>query len=79
MTLQTQVEELTQNTHDNKTIADELYRIHCYTDTLAKLCKTGGSDKAIEPEQLEQIFKDIATVTDSATALLIGIEAKPDA
>lgn len=70
MTLQKQVEELTTNINDNKTIADELYRIHCYSSTLAKLCSTGGSDKAIEPEQLEQIFKDIADVTDAGASVL---------
>ncbi|MGO2213735.1 hypothetical protein ACTXJ2_01940 [Psychrobacter alimentarius] len=70
MTLQTQVEELTTNIHDNKTIADELYRIHCYSSTLAKLCSAGGSDKAIDPEQLEQIFKDIAKVTDAGASAL---------
>ena len=70
MSLQKQVEELTTNINDSKTIADELYRIHCYTDTLAKLCSTGGVDKAIEPEQLEQIFKDIADVTDAGASAL---------
>lgn len=54
----------------DKTIADELYRIHCYSKTLATLCSTGGSDNAIDPEQLEQIFEDIAAVTDVGAAAL---------
>ncbi|CAM3414669.1 hypothetical protein GCM10016272_01470 [Psychrobacter glaciei] len=70
MTLQKQVKELTTNIHDNQTIADELYRIHCYSSTLAKLCSTGSSDSAIDPEQLEQIFKDIAEVTDAGASAL---------
>ncbi len=51
------------------TIANELYRIHCYADTLAKLC-SAGSSVTIAPAQLEQIFEDIAQVTDRATALI---------
>lgn len=69
----------------DKTIADELYRIHCYSKTLATLCSTGGSDNAIDPEQLQQIFKDIADVTDVGAAALSNIqeatletEATPD-
>ena len=69
MSLQKQVEELTININEN--VADELYRIHCYTNTLAKLCSTGGADNAIEPEQLERIFKDIAKVTDAGASALM--------
>lgn len=54
----------------NKTVADDLYRIHCYASTLAQLCKYGSSQDAIEPKYLEQIFNDIATVTDDAAARL---------
>lgn len=56
--------------NENKTIADELYRIHCYSKTLATLCSTGGTDNAIDPENLEQIFRDIADVTDAGAAAL---------
>lgn len=56
--------------NENEAIADNLYRIHCYTNTLAKLCRSGESDNAIEPDQLEQIFKDISDVTDSGAAAL---------
>ena len=54
----------------NEAIADDLYRIHCYTNTLAKLCSSGNSANAIDPEQLGQIFKDIATVTDLGASAL---------
>ena len=54
---------------DYNTTADDLYRIHCYADTLAKLCATGNSP-AIDPEKLEQIFKDIATFTDLGASAL---------
>lgn len=54
----------------NGAVADQLYRIHCYTSTLAKLCSSGSTANAIEPEQLEQIFKDISDVTDSGAAAL---------
>lgn len=69
----------------DKTIADELYRIYCYSKTLATLCSVGGSDNAIDPEQLQQIFEDIAEVTDAGAAALNNIrdatlesEANPD-
>lgn len=58
------------STNTNEAVADQLYRIHCYANTLAKLCHSGGSDNAINPEQLQQIFKDIADVTDSGAAAL---------
>lgn len=54
----------------NEAIADDLYRIHCYTNTLARLCSSGNSANAIDPDQLEQIFKDIATVTDLGASAL---------
>ena len=63
---------------DIKTVTSELYRIHGYASVLSELCKTGSSAN-IPIEHLEQVFADIAAVTDSATALLIGIEAEPDA
>lgn len=58
----------------NKDAADELYRIHAYTKTLATLCSTGASQN-IDPEHLEQIFNDIAAVTDVAAARLYKIKA----
>lgn len=56
-------------TDNSNAIADELYRIHCYADTLAKLCATGNS-VTINPEQLEQIFSDIAAVTDKGSSTI---------
>ncbi|ALF60303.1 hypothetical protein [Psychrobacter urativorans] len=56
------------STNNNKTVADELYRIHCYAETLAKLCSTSSHSNPITPEHLQQIFKDIASVTDIASA-----------
>lgn len=70
MNAQKEVKKLTKNINNNETIANELYRIHCYCNTLAKLCRTGGSDNAIDPEHLEQIFKDIADVTDEGISAL---------
>ncbi len=51
------------------TIANELYRIHCYAKTLTELCNKGSS-AVLNPTSLEQIFKDIAAVTDIAAAHL---------
>ena len=62
---------------DIQTVTSELYRIHGYAAVLSELCKTGSSAN-ISIENLEQVFADVAAVTDSATALLIGIEAQPD-
>lgn len=70
MSFQKQLETLTKSINDNEAIADDLYRIHCYTDTLAKLCNSGSEANAINPEHLEHIFKDIAKVTDLAAARL---------
>ena len=61
---------MTTNKDKNLKVANDLYRVHCYTTALAKLCSTGGPDNAIEPEQLEQIFKDIAEVTDAGVSAL---------
>jgi hypothetical protein len=61
--------DYTTTTDSSNAIADELYRIHCYADTLAKLCATGNS-VTINPEQLEQIFSDIAAVTDKGSSTI---------
>lgn len=58
------------STNQSNTVADELYRIHCYANTLAKLCSTGSSAQSIDPDNLEQIFRDIADVTDRGAASL---------
>lgn len=65
------------STNTNEAVADQLYRIHCYTITLAKLCRSGSTANAIEPEHLEQIFKDIADVTESGAAALYSTRDSP--
>ena len=57
------------STNANGTVADDLHRIHCYANTLAKLCAAGG-DITIGQDQLEQIFADIANVTDKGASAL---------
>lgn len=55
------------NIQDKKETANDLYRIHCYTSTLAKLCDHGDSIQ-LDPAHLQQIFADIAEVTNKAYA-----------
>lgn len=50
------------NNQPNNTVADELYRIHAYAQTLGQLCELSPNPEPLSPEQLEVIFKDIAKV-----------------
>ncbi len=44
--------------------AEQLYRIHSYSQILADLCSEG--QQAIDVTKLEQVFTDIAKVTEQA-------------
>lgn len=70
MNLQKQANAGTTHINENQGIADELYRIHCYAETLEKLCATSSHINPITPEHLQQIFKDMAKVTSIASARL---------
>lgn len=73
MSLQKQENAGTTQINENKGIADELYRVHCYAETLEKLCATSSHVNPITPEHLQQIFKDMAKVTSIASARLYDL------
>lgn len=56
------------NANINTTLANDLNRIRSYATVMAKMSSSG--DNHIRMSDLEQIFSDIANVTDEAAARL---------